>query len=784
MDVTLVTKLLLLCNVFHCISSDCDLCQRCSSMTTNSSAICKCDQLCHMFQDCCCPATGSQEESTTLSLDEGVKFECFSKFVSPDISVVSENEAFLMIASCPRRGSDLASERRCVNSSSSLPPVTDLTTGLVYRNEHCALCNGGTEVIAWGYQLMCTEYLVSLISDKLLQEVLVRDPDILKSECNACSFLPPFLISVPFPRSCVPSIQTCLPQQMISALNKNLSGEYYVKLEERCQTYPLELVIDTKDSNNGKVYYNRACASCNGAESNHLVCFQLYNKTINTSCITVRDISTTTFNHSVDTESISLSFPISLTYLGDGNVSVSSSVNETKLIASAFCSEGEVLIGAECQLTQCPTAYSQSCGKCTSINTDPVLANCSRSLILIDNKTYIDLLNNTIIILETGYLIEILDYDQLSRPVICESGNITHLAFNCSYTFLKLNESDYKNLNNGDILFQTTVITVNLLDRESGRPVICLDPVDFQLNISFPGLLILLYICLCLSSFGCTAIIITYSIFKELRTFPAIVLMNLSAAVLGISIFLLIGYSIASHQPSVNEGLCSTVAMLTYYCNLALIFWTIIYSFEMAKVFYHANKLVYKSKKDKQKLFVAYLIIGWFIPLGIVAVTVVLHFTNTITLYGAVGVTGLAICWINHQIYISVFYLGPVLLCLIVNAIFLIFTTVMLCKAYKTGSKFKNSDQRTSLVRIWIALFTVTSLTSVISFFVTDRTPWLYYIRTILNTSTGFLVFLNFILTKRVWSLYKSFLKDKLKFCKCVCTKLNRRSTVGATDSH
>ncbi len=110
-------------------------------MTTNSSAICKCDQLCHMFQDCCCPATGSQEAVTTLSLDEGVKFECFSKFVSPDISVVSENEAFLMIASCPRRGSDLALERRCVTSSSSLPPVTDLTTGLVYRNEHllCAM---------------------------------------------------------------------------------------------------------------------------------------------------------------------------------------------------------------------------------------------------------------------------------------------------------------------------------------------------------------------------------------------------------------------------------------------------------------------------------------------------------------------------------------------------------------------------------------------------------------------------------------------------------------------
>ncbi len=731
-------------------------------MTTNSSAICKCDRLCHMFQDCCCQATGSQEESTTLSLDEGVKFECFSKFVSPDITVVSENEAFLMTASCPRRGSDLASERRCVNSSSSLPPVTDLTTGLVYRNEHCALCNGVTEVIAWGYQLTCSSHVLNLITSNTFSDTLMKDPDLLKTSCNLCSFLPPDLASPHLPRSCVPSIQTCLPRSMLA----RISEMDYITLGKQCLSGPPELVHASGD----KPYYNRACAACNSVSlRNRVQCFVLQNRTFDEAC-TLMFTSILIGRPST--------IPLTLSNLGNGKILLTSD-NEVRS-ASVSCPAGEVLVGVDCRPTVCPQGYSHMGGRCSSISEERFVSsnsadgNCSTLLVISKNETYYDFLNDTILMLETRQIVEVIDYDKLGHPIVCVLGNSTVESLNCTSGFVKLKKSEFIDFKNGSIAFKNITVEVSFYDSKDGSPVVCLDQIKlepvrmrhFLFIEELPGIQELTYIGCSLSLLGSTAVLFTYAIFKELRTFPGIILMNMCITMIGISALFLFGGPILQFQPLI--GICSTTAIFLHYFYLTQFSWMTIFSFEVTRTFYRATKQLYKSRKDKIRLLLLYLFLGWFIPLGAVIISIALNYSTSLIQYGVDRHGQLAGCWINHFSSLIAIFIVPLVLSLIFNVVCLFLTSVLLCKAYKTRAKY-GDGQGAVLVRICLALFTMTGLTWLFGFSALhSKTYWMWYPFTIFNSTPGFFIFLNFLITNRIWSLYKELIKkmciEKLSF--------------------
>ena len=136
------------------INQNCNQCQGCCFTTANSTALCKCDEHCQEFGDCCGENSPSKFSSASLisSLGDGVKLQCRSIRTKPETQVTAENEAFLMVSSCPDAWLDPGNDsiaRNCNSPSQSLPPVTDITTGLVYRNEYCAQCNRVRKLVAW-----------------------------------------------------------------------------------------------------------------------------------------------------------------------------------------------------------------------------------------------------------------------------------------------------------------------------------------------------------------------------------------------------------------------------------------------------------------------------------------------------------------------------------------------------------------------------------------------------------------------------------------------------------
>ena len=788
----LVIALLSTANGQHC-----DICPRCESSATNNTAICRCDQVCNMFNDCCCESSSSDGATTN--------FKCQSTYVDPNIPVIAENEAFLMISSCPGswvNPENSTIESNCIQPSSPLPPVTDTSTGLVYRNEYCALCHNVAEIKAWGSKLTCSTIVHDLITSQNLSIALHSDPDILKRECTVCSFVP--LTDLPCglhsSRSCVPSVDTCLSLQFLREVaSHKLSSQWYRDVVANCTFGPKGSVQIERVA-----YRNMACAACNGVFYSNYPCLELseardavsYHESCSSSLITTVTTARPTealFKSTTSkkpyelpyperipsgiqpTESVRvvkpLPFTVTLSNLGNGDFSLSSQSGIT--IVSIACPESQVLIGTDCRSSVCPSGYSETGGSCSfispTLSTDEhqnsTVFNCSRSVSLIDNSSYVELHNNTVVINDTGLIVEVLDYDELGRPIICLNNNDTPYL-NCNSTFVKLNRDDYEDFLNGSILFQNRVLDVMFNDSEDGLPLVCYDLIRPTTKLLFvedlPGIQELTYIGCSLSVLGTVAVVFTYSIFKELQTFPGLILINVCVPLFFTSLIFLIGSPVIQSYPL--KELCSAVAIFLHYFYLSQFSWMTIFSFETTKTFYQARQLVRRSKQEKRKCYFLYSVIGWILPLSILIATTVLSFTTDYVMYGVSHEGEMSTCWINHKDSLIITFLLPLVISLALNFVFIAAISLIFCKAYREQSRIKKTNV-IAMVRVWLAVFTITGFTWLFGFLAILRhISWMWYLFVCFNSTLGFGLFLTFIFTRKVLNLYKSLIKKKFQF--------------------
>ena len=148
----------------------------------------------------------------------GVVLECQSIYLNVSIPAITENEGFLMVSSCPSCSEEVQEvsglESNCTNKDILLPPVTDRNTGIVYRNEYCAYCNGVEELVTWQIDLVCRDNVHKAILQYNLSTLVDNDPMILQRECQEWSYrLPSLPPGISPPRSCIASINFCLPSQ-------------------------------------------------------------------------------------------------------------------------------------------------------------------------------------------------------------------------------------------------------------------------------------------------------------------------------------------------------------------------------------------------------------------------------------------------------------------------------------------------------------------------------------------------------------------------------------------
>ena len=342
--------------------------------------------------------------------------------------------------------------------------------------------------------------------------------------------------------------------------------------------------------------------------------------------------------------------------------------------------------------------------------------------------------------------------------------NDTNNSFPCDVnTLVRLNASEYTLLDNETLEFGGDMFEI--VGYLNGSPVICTNftqNVTMVVNVtvifySYPvGLTALTYVGCFLSVIGCVIVLLTYSLFRELRTLPGKILMNLCASVLAVALFLLVGIPLISL--SRKEGLCHTAAIFLHWLALSQFSWMTIMSCELARTMIRASKLRHtETNKVKRNIFLIHLSIGWGVPTFVTLLTVFVNYTTDYIRYGQDG-----FCWIGDSKSFYVVFLAPVTLSLLLNGAAFFVTSYLLVKAQRGEAKLQK-EKSTSYFHIYLSIFSITGLTWVFGFVaILARDDWAWYLFIILTSTQGFTICAAFLFTFKVFSLYKKHIWSKI----------------------
>ena len=351
--------------------------------------------------------------------------------------------------------------------------------------------------------------------------------------------------------------------------------------------------------------------------------------------------------------------------------------------------------------------------------------------------------------------------DVIIPPDNC-TNNMT--TVNCT-SLVALNSSEYQTTNNSCTLLyrgnEVDIITHDELD----RPVICtnftregvVEENGTRIETPLP-FIIITYITTSISIVGSIAILLTYTIFKQLRTLPSKILMNLAAAFLaGDLIILLYGVS-ASLSDSLPVELTATMAILLHFLLLSRFSWMSLLGFETCRIFNLALKLQSDiSNRAKSILLVIYMIIGWGLSLAITVIAIIVNYaTDGLVLYGETSDGSAGNPWINHPTSAVIAFICPAVLALLFNVAAFATSFVLLCKAAGSMRSVKKH------VRIIVALFTAMGLTWLFGVIaLIPELSWAWYPFIILNSTQAMWIAVMFLLTKKIIKLYISLFNCK-----------------------
>ena len=775
-------------------------CETTEIETTEINLLCRCDSECRRYGDCCANANASscygaqtQQSIASTYAEEERKLDgllqCSSVHLDPR-TMPDWMESFWMVSACPRdwlAGTDdpplLNIEENCRSGNNILPPVTDPQSGLVYRNEYCAVCHEVANILPWGYRFECTPWLRDMVSAGLQ-----LTSEIIKRECIACGFRAPQTV----PETVPVSARACLHDSLLSTecLGReeleNLTGipieeERYQDIVGQCETGPISPVRDEFSyyfDFQSVPFRNQYCALCNGVivAFEELTCVDPYTARDTTDhcgetaanlmperpttpliplnitespiipfeppmptfepqptfeppmptfepqptfeppmpTFVAEDFSVLAFAPPAP-EQPAPPFTVFLDVNGDSQVVTTKT---TTVNIPTSCPDGEVFnpITQSCRPTICPEGFATQRASCA----------------IVQNITFL------------------------------ESGNAT-VNDSCDGALIPLEEDEFELLGNETLLFQDEIF--DIFGYTNSSPIICTNLTQngtFESNVtvffySYPAVFsILTYVGCTLSVIGCTFVLLTYSLFRELRTLPGQILMNLAATILATSVFLLVGIPLFALGE--REELCHTSAILLHWMVLCQFSWMAVMSFELARTLCRAlNLQPVQNKKVLKKIFLLYMLIGWGLPTVITGVSVVVNYTTDYIRYGVDG-----FCWIGHTNSFYIAFVVPVALGIVFNGISFTVSVSMLYRASRTQSKLKKQNN-TSYLRVYLSIFSITGLTWTFGFVaILARTNWAWYLFIILTSTQGFTICLAFLFTQKVVSLYKQFLWPKI----------------------
>ena len=418
------------------------------------------------------------------------------------------------------------------------------------------------------------------------------------------------------------------------------------------------------------------------------------------------------------------------------------------------------------QTTMNSLSITLNCANFTFFKVTVKLFHCAK--IEIFNADEYHFQRNAVKINNTGEIYQEVDY--YTNETEWKNGSLVPVGvltvckqprLNCSGVLIRLTEDEYVFLTNGSLYRN---VSRELLEQESFLWIndtiwVCTQFSSHNKSSMSVGpprktdsntvLVVLTYGGLSLSIISFVLVLLTYSLFKELRTVPGINLMNLSLSQLLVDlVFLATGYVEAKFA-------CIIIAILLHYFFLVSFTWMSVISFETWNIFSKTRIQHRKpSRKKKRCKLLQRAMIGWLPAFVFVVTCVALDQTNAVAFhYG--GIKG---CWINNSSANLFFFVLPVAFSISFNAVCFSLTVRAIWKTNKQAQRATHEAVKRKTAVVFLKIFILMGFTWIFGFLQVLVSDFFEYPFIIFATLQGLYVALAFVFTSRVKQMYHTLL--------------------------
>ena len=340
-----------------------------------------------------------------------------------------------------------------------------------------------------------------------------------------------------------------------------------------------------------------------------------------------------------------------------------------------------------------------------------------------------------------------------SWPVAILSSNCLPHLFTCELVMLHVSNIVVEDAHRIRVKGHMQLINPDQYARADNGVFICRDVLkNATLVSSSPASKIEGWLTLCgisLSLLGLFLTLITYCIFPVLRTRPGLAIMNLCFALFVAQLLFEVSPVVADNGNL--ETLCIVVGTLQHYSWLVAFCWMNVLALDTAVTF--SSKIFDSQQKASSSKFRVYLLYAWGLPVLIVGLCVCFDLLKL----RSFAYIDLDLCWLKSGQTLLMGFGLPLAVLVFLNVIFFVKTAVSLRRTM-SQAKMATSDlpDRSSCI-IYMKLFFIMGLSWILGFIsaVTDA-QWVAYGFIVINSLQGAFICLSFGLTSRVCKMYRA----------------------------
>ena len=385
-------------------------------------------------------------------------------------------------------------------------------------------------------------------------------------------------------------------------------------------------------------------------------------------------------------------------------------------------------------------------------------------LAFLGNKTFPDTIPSTFLVVSTAQVYEFTDTPVIMSWRYSDTWINSTAALVCEYDIFSCNTvtfpaNEYIDKGESFVVYNGTSQEVQIRERnvlrlESNAIVLCEsmlsnltgildDNHDSKTaNSTVQNIITLIGNTLSMACLVCT--MITYCMFKEIRTRAGKCIMNLCGALF----FAQLSFQMSRTFMSYRE-VCVAVAVFQHYTWLVAFLWMNVLAFDTSCTFADLKQSNGVHDTSRLRCFAVY---AWGLPAVFIAVCLSIDFGTKLPFsYG-----NKMMCWISGPRAIEYYFATPLAVVITANTVLFVRTVVDLRRAMSTASRARPPKQQRRMFVIYMRLTSLMGFTWLFGYLaMIDVLRFLTYPFIVCNTCQGVFICVSFMLTPTVRRLWR-----------------------------